>query len=130
VFVARPHTRGVKCVLEDGAGHVLYVRHTYGRRSSWELPGGGAHAGEDLAAAARREAREELGADVERWEHLGRVAGRWHGKTEELDVFGACWPGGPVRRDPVEIAEARWFPRGAPPAPLGPSTRVALRTLG
>jgi len=129
VLVARPRTRGVKCVLDDGDGRVLYVRHTYGRRSNWELPGGGAHADEDLAAAARREAREELGADVAEWEHFGRVAGRWHGKTENLDVFGASWPGGPVRPDPVEIAEARWFPRDTPPSPVGPSTRVALRTL-
>jgi 8-oxo-dGTP diphosphatase len=119
----------VKCVFDDGAGRVLFVRHTYGRRDHWELPGGGAHANEDLAAAARREAREELGADVAAWAHLGSVEGRWHGKTERLDVFGARWPGGPVRSDPVEIAEAAWFARGTPPSPLGPSTRVALRTL-
>jgi 8-oxo-dGTP pyrophosphatase MutT (NUDIX family) len=119
----------VKCVLDDGGGRVLFVRHTYGRRGSWELPGGGAHAGEEPHAAARREAHEELGADVAAWTHLGRVDGRWHGKTERLDVFGARWPGGPVRPDPVEIAATGWFPLADPPLPLGPSTRFALRTL-
>jgi 8-oxo-dGTP pyrophosphatase MutT (NUDIX family) len=119
----------VKCVFDDGAGRLLFVRHTYGRRGAWELPGGGAHGDEEPAVAARREAREELGADVAAWTPLGRAEGRWHGKTERLDVFGARWPGGPVRPDPVEIAEAAWFPRDAPPSPLGPSTRVALRTL-
>ena len=127
--VARPHFRGVKCVLRDGDGRVLFVRHTYGRREAWEIPGGGARRGEPAEDAARREAREELGAVVAVWERLAVVDGTWHGRREHLEVFGAPWPGGPVRRDPVEIAAVAWFSPAEPPAPLGPSTRLALAAL-
>jgi 8-oxo-dGTP diphosphatase len=128
--VARPRTRGVKCVLLDGARRALFVRHTYGARGSWELPGGGARRGERALDAARREAREELGIDAAAWELLGVAQGVWHGKHERLDVFAVAWRGEPLRLDPVEIACAAWFPLDAPPAPLGPSTRMALTTFG
>ncbi len=77
----------------------------------------------------RREASEELGADVVAWEELGTVTGHWYGKDEQLTVFGAAWPGGPVRRDPVEIAEVGWFALDALPSPLGPTTVAALRVV-
>ena len=59
-FARRPHTRGVKCLLRHD-GRVLFIRHTYGDRRVWELPGGGVARGETPAAAVVREAREELG---------------------------------------------------------------------
>ncbi|HEV2812776.1 MAG TPA: NUDIX hydrolase [Solirubrobacteraceae bacterium] len=119
----------MKCVLRSGDGRALFVRHHYGKRHEWELPGGGAHRGEGNAQAARREAREELGADVAAWEDLGTIVGYWYGKDEELSVCAASWPGGAVRPDPVEIAAFAWFSLDAPPSPLGPTTTAALRVL-
>ena len=125
-----PRTRGVKCVLVDDAGRVVFVRHTYGDRRCWELPGGGARRDEEPAAAARREAWEELGVDVESWDERGTVRGGWYGKVEELTVFRAPSPAGVrLRRDPVEIAEAAWFALDRPPDPLGRTTVAALRVL-
>ena len=128
-MLTRPDTRGVKCLLYDGEGRALFVRHHYGRRVQWELPGGGVHGGETPCEAARREAWEELGADVAEWEELGLTEGVWQGKHESLAICAAPWPGGPVRPDPVEIAVAEWFALASPPQPLGPTTRVALRLL-
>ncbi|MDG4824117.1 NUDIX hydrolase [Asanoa sp. WMMD1127] len=48
-------------VFEDGAGRVLLVRPTY--KTGWEVPGGAVEADESPLAGARREVREELGAD-------------------------------------------------------------------
>ena len=128
-LVLHPRTRGVKCVIVDGGGRVLFVRHTYGDRRQWELPGGGVHRDEPLPDAARREAFEELGVDVAEWSEVGTVRGDWYAKVEELTVFRAAWDGGRIRRDPVEIAAAAWFEGDRPPHPLGPTTAAALRAL-
>lgn len=125
----RPSARGVKCLLRDDAGRGLFVRHAYGDRRRWEIPGGGARAGEPLADAARREAYEELGVDVAAWEEVGTAIGHWYGKDERLTVFAARWPGGPLRPDPVEIASVGWFPLAAPPSPVGPTTIAALELV-
>ncbi len=127
--LARPRTRGVKCVLLDADGRALFVRHTYGARQSWELPGGGARHGEPATDAARREAREELGIDDAGWRPVAVAEGVWHGKHERLDVFACERAGRPVRLDPVEIAHAGWFALDAPPARVGPSTRMALTAM-
>ena len=115
-----PRLRGVKCVLRDGQGRVLFVRHTYGDRWLWELPGGGAHGGETHAQTARREAREELGVDTDAWAELGTVrTGRFRARLD-LTVLEAPWPvGAQLRLDPVEIAEAAWHAPGRAPVPLG-----------
>ena len=119
-LVARPRLRGVKCVLRDAQGRVLFVRHTYGDRQAWELPGGGAHRGEGAAEAARREAREELGVDVDGWRELGTVqTGRARGRLD-LTILEAAWPAGArLDLDPVEIADAEWHAPGQVPDPLG-----------
>ena len=130
-LVVRPRTRGVKCLLLDHAGRALFVRHTYGDRRQWELPGGGVRSGETLDEAVRREAWEELGADLASWTEVACVRGDWYAKVEELTVFRASWPRFTrVRIDPVEIASYAWFPLEGPPSPLGPTTEAALRALG
>ncbi len=126
---AHPDARGVKCVLRDERGHALFVRHQYGEREQWELPGGGAHRGEPLPDAARREAYEELGADVAQWREIGSAQGTWYGKDELLTIFEGRWPGGAVRPDPVEIAAFAWFALDRPPQPLGPTTVAALEAV-
>jgi 8-oxo-dGTP pyrophosphatase MutT (NUDIX family) len=129
-FVVRPRVGGVKCLLRDERGRVLFVRHTYGDRRAWEIPGGGLKAGEDPLAGARREAHEEVGVDVADWARVGHVDGPWYFKRERLILFEAAWPRGTRPRfDPVEIGDAAWFAADAPPARLGPATRAALQLL-
>ena len=48
----------------DDRDRVLFVRHTYGDRTPWEMPGGGLRRGEAPEAAVRREMREELGIEL------------------------------------------------------------------
>jgi 8-oxo-dGTP pyrophosphatase MutT (NUDIX family) len=127
--VRRPHTRGVKCVLRRD-GEILFVRHTYGEREAWELPGGGLHHGEPPADAAAREAREELGVDLD-WRGLGVAETGGDGKTTTLYAFTArLADGAAVRVTPVEIADARWAPADDPPEPLGRDVAVVLELLG
>jgi 8-oxo-dGTP pyrophosphatase MutT (NUDIX family) len=133
--VRRPHLRGVKCIVRDTEGRVLWVRHTYGDRTAWELPGGATRRSESALEAARREAREELGVDMETWLDIGTVTGRWTGAHLALTCCLAEWPAGAqLDTDPVEIDRTQWAPAGAPPGRVGRVTAGALplitRTVG
>jgi ADP-ribose pyrophosphatase YjhB (NUDIX family) len=94
---------------------VLLVRHTYGRRSQWDLPGGGVHRGEDPRDAVEREVREELGLEPAEFVFLAELFERIGGKHDRLWCFSAEVAGQELATSPVEIAEARWFARDALP---------------
>jgi len=116
--VLRLRTRGVKCVICRG-DEVLLVRHTYGDRRRWELPGGGIKRREDALAAATREALEELGVRIEVWHPLGSLTIRNRVRNDRLSAFVARVGDIELRLDPGEIAEARWFPRAQLPPRRG-----------
>ena len=123
--VARPQTRAVKCVVRDRAP--CFVRHSYGDRRQWELPGGGIKRGEDPRDTAAREAREELGLDLAQWRALGSVESRGYGKRTTVICFEAYSPGRALTVDPGEIEEARWFDLADLPVPMGLDARVLRR---
>ncbi|WP_329565369.1 NUDIX hydrolase [Kitasatospora sp. NBC_01266] len=54
-----PRRIGAVVLLRTSTGSVLLVKPTY--REGWQLPGGGAHQGEQIADAAARELKEETG---------------------------------------------------------------------
>ena len=60
--ITRPMTLGARCIIHDGAGSVMLVRHTY--VSGWHLPGGGVDVGETCEAAVIREVAEESNIDL------------------------------------------------------------------
>ncbi|MCW3040578.1 MAG: mismatch repair protein MutT [Solirubrobacterales bacterium] len=117
-FVARPHTQGVKLAIWSGQGQVLFVRHTYGDRRVWELPGGGRRRGESAEDAARREAGEELGLQDAAWTSVDQIVSREHA-TAHLTVVRCAHDGSPLHVCRVEIAETRWCDPSRPPQPLG-----------
>jgi 8-oxo-dGTP pyrophosphatase MutT (NUDIX family) len=116
----------VKCIVRDGA-QVLFVRHTYGRRADWELPGGSLSRREAPEAAVRREVREELGVELRDLREVVRVEVSGQHKRTLLHCFeGSIAGGAPVRLARAEIAEARWAPLDAPPQPLGEQATTLL----
>jgi 8-oxo-dGTP pyrophosphatase MutT (NUDIX family) len=127
-FVRRPSVRGTMVAVFDGP-RVLLVRHTYGNRRRWELPGGWMHADEDPADAARREVSEELGISVVLDSASGVVHGDWEFKREALHWFTCAWPGGRGTYDPVEIAEVGWFAVDDLPPELGSGASAVLAEL-
>lgn len=114
--------------MRDG-DRVLFVRHTYGDRSAWELPGGGRRSSEPPAAAIRREMREELGIELVALRELGQVEVAGSHKRTLMDCFEARTGGAVLRLQDAELAEARWAPLDAPPRPLGPDAAAILRLL-
>lgn len=120
--VRRPHTSGVKIVVRRG-DEVLLVRHTYGRRSEWDLPGGFINDGEAPQDAALRELEEELGVHAQRPVALGTILQRSSGRRDTVHGFAAEVDGAPLALDDGEIAQARWFAHDALPEETTPYTR-------
>lgn len=123
-MVRRPHTAGVKVVLRRD-DDVLLVRHTYGRRSEWDLPGGFLRDGEEPQDAVLRELAEEVGLMAERPVVLGAILLRTSGRRDTVHCFAADLHGdraGP-EIDEGEIAQADWFAHDALPAQTSPYTR-------
>lgn len=120
---------GVKCALTYGE-RVLLVRHTYGWREVWYLPGGAVRRSETPLQGAAREMEEELGLrDLDL-----RTVATFETRLERLAVrltFTHAAVADPelVRPNPVEIARAEWFALDAPPVPLGSEERALLGML-
>lgn len=124
-FVARPRKHGVKCVITRG-DEVLLVRHTYGDRRAWDLPGGSIKRGEEPLVAARRETLEEVGLSISEWVPLGDFFAKHDHRADTLHCFRAVVDDATPVPDRIEIAAAEWFPSAAPPRPLGRFVRRIL----
>jgi 8-oxo-dGTP pyrophosphatase MutT (NUDIX family) len=121
--------RGVKCLLTSRQ-RVLLVRHTYGQRSTWYLPGGGAHRHESPLRVAEREMHEELGLSGLHWHEVATRQMRLERMPVHLTCLHAELPDSPqLRPDPVEIADVRWFAQDELPTPLGAEVRPLLGLL-
>ncbi len=102
-------------------GRVLLVRRSPDARyypDVWDLFGGHVEAGESLEEALRREAREELGVEVESFHSLGTVYDPV--EPAEITVFVVvAWRGEPVNAAPNEHSEIGWFSPGELPESSG-----------
>ena len=111
-------------VIENRAGEILLLRHSYGP-PQWMLPGGGVGSGEDPEAAAQREIAEELALDLDRLERVAVIAEEVSGSPHTAHLFAARTEAVP-RPDGREVIEARFFPERALPRPLGRITAARL----
>lgn len=127
-WLVRPHTRGVKCLIARG-DELLLVRHSYGP-GEWDVPGGFCRRGEDFAAAARREAAEELGVGGSAWTRLGELERRTNGRHERIGAFRAELAGEQPRVRSAEVLDMAWFDRARLPAPRAEIVDAVLALEG
>ena len=120
-------TIGARCIVHDGAGSVMLVRHTY--VSGWHLPGGGVDVGETCEAAVIREVAEESTIDLTRKPVLFGVY--LNSAVSERDhvilYISSSWSykqGLTLKR--LEIAESTMFNVTDLPIDIDPSTRQRL----
>jgi 8-oxo-dGTP diphosphatase len=104
-------TVGAICVVERDDGALLFLRHSYRRR--WGLPGGLLQRGETVVDAARREAKEEVGLEIEL---IGEPVVVVDPEPRRVDVVFQARPlpgadsSTATPRSP-EVVEVRWFSR-------------------
>ena len=121
-FVFRPKTIGVRIMLIKNE-RVVLVRQTY--MPGWFMPGGGVKRGETLEQAARREIREEIGAEMAKLSLLGTYAHFGEHKSDHNALF-LCTDFTVTGKRDNEIAEVRSFPINDLPAGLQPGHRHRL----
>ena len=105
----------VAVLIRDDGGRVLLVRHVEGR---WQLPGGAVDPDERPEDAARREAREEAGIEIEIADVLGVFGGPEY-RITYANGDDAGWvvtvyragivSGTPAPGDPDEVQDVGWF---------------------
>jgi len=105
-FIFRPVRAGVRVMMIEG-NEVWLIRHTY--LPGWFMPGGGVKRHETLEQAARREAREETGAELLEISLLGVFSSFVQWKTDHTTVF-LCKDFKITGKSDGEIAEMRRFP--------------------
>ena len=122
----RPWTSlGVRVIAPDTAGNVLLVRHSY--VAGWHLPGGGVGRFETIAAAARREVKEETGIDLlDPLTVLGVYAHFSEGYSDQIALVLAGGAHGSIRVDGFEILEAALYPPASLPLETTEATRRRL----
>ncbi|WP_213454051.1 NUDIX domain-containing protein [Rhizomonospora bruguierae] len=119
-------------ILLDGDGRFLSVRRAIPPRAGlWELPGGFCDGWEHPADAAVREAREELGIDVELGELVGLYIGSYEYQNELLPVLDAYFIGHAaeptITLNAAEVSDMAWFDLADPPPMAFESMDRALR---
>lgn len=122
-FFVRPVVMGVRVMLIRD-GEVLLVRQTYA--PGWFMPGGGLMRGETLEAGARREAAEEVGAELHNISLVGAYSSFREWKSDHNILFLSTDFTLSGKRDRREIAEMRFFPLDALPEGLPPGQRQRL----
>ena len=115
-FIFRPIRMGVRVMMIQD-GKVWLVRQTY--MPGWFMPGGGLKRNETLEEAARREAREETGAELGELTLMGAYSNFTDWKSDHNIVF-IC-TNFEVKSEPdSEIAELRAFALNELPDNLWP----------
>ncbi len=122
LFIVRPLTLGVRIMMIRD-GKVLLVRQTY--MDGWFMPGGGVQRGETVEQAARREAYEEVGAELNNLELLGAYTNftEWKSDHNVLFISNDFTLNG---RHDREVAEVCFFALENLPERLWPGHRRRL----
>jgi 8-oxo-dGTP pyrophosphatase MutT (NUDIX family) len=122
LFIFRPVSIGIRVMMIQN-NKVLLVRQTY--TPGWFLPGGGVKRGETLEQAARREAKEETGAELGELQLMGAYTNLKEMKTDHNVVF-TCTDFTYSGKHDNEIAEIRLFGLDKLPEGLWPGHRQRL----
>lgn len=111
---------GAAAVIVNEQGHVLLVKHSYGK-NNWDLPGGKGEEQESAQQTAMREVFEEVGINIE----IGALTGVYYEAQYDMHHFVFLANNGadqmPVPSSP-EILECGYFAPDHLPRPISDFT--------
>jgi ADP-ribose pyrophosphatase YjhB (NUDIX family) len=121
-------------VLLDGERFLAIRRARPPQQGLWELPGGFCDGWEHPRDAAAREAREELGVDLDLGAFVGMWIGTYEFQGEPLPVLDCFWAarlpsGATITLDPAEGSELAWMPLSDPPPLAFPTMDSAVQEV-
>lgn len=114
--VTRPVTLGVRLLLVK-EGKVLLIKPSY--REGWYFVGGGVKRNETLEQAVRREAHEEIGAELGKLELVGIFTHFHEFKSDQIAVF-KCTDFTYTGKTDFEIEQVCLFPTDSLPSDIAP----------
>lgn len=128
--LSRPMTLGVRAVVENEAGNVFLIRHTY--TPGWYMPGGGVEKSETSLRALERELLEEGGFRLTAAPDLiGIYSNHFVFPNDHVLLYRArpgAWDQGKATSR-GEIAEAAWVDPLDPPEGTTPGTKLRLAEI-
>lgn len=108
--IFKPKTYGVKVLIRHpgNPGKILLVRHTYGNKTLWNIPGGGYKPKKEAPEeAAVREVHEELKITLEAPQIIGLYETSGEGKRDTVTIVLGTIKNMDITRN-NEIAEISW----------------------
>ncbi|MGD9046528.1 MAG: NUDIX hydrolase [Anaerolineae bacterium] len=104
----------VGVIIREGDRILLIRRDKEPSKGRWTFPGGAVELGEPLAHAARREAREETGLEVEIGEVAAVIDNMIHDEAGRIRyhyviVDYLAQPAGGSLQSATDVSDARWF---------------------
>ncbi|MGY2314684.1 NUDIX hydrolase [Pseudomonas sp. SDO5522_S412] len=119
-------------LIRDGEICMLRRCGTGWMDGSFSIPAGGLDAGETLAAAAIREANEEVGVQIspENLHYAHTLHSKTEGRTWLGHFFQATeWEGIPTLCEPEKHSDLQWCPITVLPAETIPYVRQAIQCV-
>ncbi|HVU75874.1 MAG TPA: NUDIX domain-containing protein [Candidatus Paceibacterota bacterium] len=116
---------------QDGKIWLQRRANTGYRDGEYDLPSGHVDGGEPAHIAMVREAREEVGIEIDPNDLVGVHVLHNNDGMEYIDIFFKAqkWTGEPKNNEPEKCDDAGWFPIGELPQPIIPHVVAVLQEV-
>lgn len=124
----KPELQGIACLAEC-EGKILLIRHRYGKRNLWSVPGGSKGPYEKPKRAAVREIWNLMGIDIRSASEVNTILTDHDHPDDIVHCFIVHVPEMVADPDPDLILEAKWFDLDNIPSKLTLVAKVLIQKL-
>lgn len=124
----KPDLHGVACLIECD-GQILLIRHRYGKKNIWTVPGGSKKQYEKAKRAAVREIWNLMGIDIRDAAEVNTILTDHDHPDDIVHCFIVHVPDMSFDEDKDLILEAKWFDLDDIPPKLTLVAKVLIQKL-